>query len=309
MKKVDAISYILVAISVIVMVIFVVYKIVTSNVEAPKVIQNVTKRATIRNIGYVIRGERFYLINGMVTKNITQGGGSKQTIRITGVPVSGDLNGDTKKDTAVILSSVIDNGDVSYYAAFAFATGTTYTTSEAMYLGTNITVGGIEVHEGNAIYTYTETIFNEQKAATTSITKSIIVRYDGTSNTLGEVVKDFEGEADPSKMTLSMKKWEWIKTTLQNETVLPKKSGVFLITLNDDKAVIIKTDCNAMIGRYNVDGNMITFSEIASTKMYCEGAQEQLFSEMINSVKQFRFTSRGELVLELQEDKGTMIFR
>jgi hypothetical protein len=43
--------------------------------------------------------------------------------------------------------------------------------------------------------------------------------------------------------------------------------------------------------------------------MFCEGSQEQEFSKMIAEASAYKFTSKGELILELKASKGSMIFR
>jgi len=43
--------------------------------------------------------------------------------------------------------------------------------------------------------------------------------------------------------------------------------------------------------------------------MYCDGSQEQAFAKGINNVGSYLFTSKGELILEIKNDSGTMTFR
>jgi heat shock protein HslJ len=46
-----------------------------------------------------------------------------------------------------------------------------------------------------------------------------------------------------------------------------------------------------------------------STRMYCEGSQEQLFSKMLENVSSYLFTDDGQLVLELKYDSGSIRLR
>ena len=78
---------------------------------------------------------------------------------------------------------------------------------------------------------------------------------------------------------------------------------------NKDGSIAIGTDCNTMRGTYTVQGNTLTFSQMISTKMYCEGSQEQEFASHVHEVGSYLFTSKGELILEIKMDSGTMIFR
>lgn len=124
------------------------------------------------------------------------------------------------------------------------------------------------------------------------------------------VVKDFEGEADPKRMKLNMTTWRWVKTTMNDGKVtFPKKFGVFTLTFKDDKTISITTDCNGMGGTYALEGNKLTFGSLMATQMYCEGSQEQEFAKSLTEIGSYLFTSKGELILEIKMDSGTMVFR
>jgi heat shock protein HslJ len=143
-----------------------------------------------------------------------------------------------------------------------------------------------------------------------SVGKSIWLLLDPVTHELGEVVQNFEGEADPARMKLDMQTWNWIKTSYSNDTtVTPKKEKAFTATFAKDGKVSFTTDCNRMSGGYTVTGNKLVFGPIAMTKMYCEGSQENEFAKMISEVGSFLFTSKGELILELKLDSGQMVFR
>ena len=45
------------------------------------------------------------------------------------------------------------------------------------------------------------------------------------------------------------------------------------ITYNNDRTITGNSGCNGFGGKYKVDGNQITFSEIASTLMACDDAR------------------------------------
>ncbi|PIR38304.1 MAG: hypothetical protein COV34_01710 [Candidatus Zambryskibacteria bacterium CG10_big_fil_rev_8_21_14_0_10_42_12] len=130
---------------------------------------------------------------------------------------------------------------------------------------------------------------------------------------LGQIVPEegFEGEADPSVMTLGMTTWNWIQTTYNNgDVVEPDTAGEFTLIFNDDGTFSATTDCNGVGGNYTTgDGQQLTFGEMVSTLMFCEGSQETEFREMLENTSSYSFTSRGELVLDLKFDSGSVIFR
>jgi len=121
--------------------------------------------------------------------------------------------------------------------------------------------------------------------------------------------ENLEGEADPSRMTLDMTVWRWVKASYNDgRTVTPKEPGIFTLTFKNG-LFSAKTDCNSMSGSYSAKDGLITFGPIAMTKMYCEGSQEQDFAKLIENSAGYHFTSRGELILDLKFDSGTVTFR
>ncbi len=124
------------------------------------------------------------------------------------------------------------------------------------------------------------------------------------------VVDDFEGEADPSRMTLGMKKWSWVRSEYNDgRVVTPKTADKFTLTFNTDGTFGASTDCNGVGGNYTAKDGTISFSQMISTLMYCEGSQESEFRDSLSNSTSYHFTSKGELVLGLKFDSGSVIFR
>ena len=120
-----------------------------------------------------------------------------------------------------------------------------------------------------------------------------------------------EGEADPDRMKLDMTTWNWVKTVYSDgKIVAPNLPDKFTLTFDTKaKTFSASTDCNGMGGEYTIVDNKITFDKMMSTLMYCEGSQEAEFSKMLTESSGFLFTSRGELVLTLKYDSGSVYFR
>jgi heat shock protein HslJ len=127
------------------------------------------------------------------------------------------------------------------------------------------------------------------------------------------VAENPEGEANPDIMKLDMKTWNWISTTYNDGKIIkPKNTDKFKLTFKNyesGKTFSASTDCNGVGGEYVLNGNKITFDKMMSTLMYCEGSQEAEFSKSLSEVVSYFFTNKGELVLELKYDSGSMIFR
>jgi len=108
---------------------------------------------------------------------------------------------------------------------------------------------------------------------------------------------------------LQSKTWTWERTIYSDGTAhTPNESGAFTLTFTDEGQVQVTTDCNNMRGGYIVTDHRIEFGRLASTRMYCEGSQENLFAGMLENVTSHFIDDEGRLILELKYDSGSMIF-
>jgi len=213
-----------------------------------------------------------------------------EQIHYFGNEAYGDLNGDNLDDT-VFLFTKKNKENISYYVAVSLPTPTGHIESQAFFLGDNIAPQansiGTPVNPKTIIINY----------AVNNIGKSVYLLLDPKTLQLGEVVQNFEGEANPSVMTLDQKKWVWVKN--QKFTLTFKKPNTFSAT----------TDCNGVGGEYTQKGNNITFTKMMSTLMYCEGSQESEFSKALSEIQSYHFTSKGELVFDLKSNTASMVFK
>lgn len=248
------------------------------------------------------------LTGGVAEREIAPGSASKEVTRVFGEPVAADLDGDGDMDAALYLTQEGGGSGTFFYIALAINKDGKYVGTNAMPLGDRIAPQNINIDEGRAVANFAVRKPGEPFTAQPSMGKSVWVQYDKTSGTIGEFVKGFEGEADTSRMTLSMKTWNWQRTDYTDgKVVTPNKENVFGLTFKDG-SVSAKTDCNSIGGSYTTKGSELTFGPMMSTLMYCEGSQESEFSSALGEVGSFKFTSRGQLILELKSGKGTMTF-
>ena len=259
---------------------------------------------------YTIKGVDYALKDGKIEKEIVPGSASKEVVRIFGEPVYGDLDADGDADAVMYIQQDMGGSGTFYYAAVAVNDDGNYKGTNAMFLGDRIAPQTVEIHDGRAVVNFAERAAGENFAVAPRMGKSVWIHLDVARMNIGEWVKDFEGEADPARMTLGMKKWDWISTLYNNDTtVVPKKEKAFSLTFKDNGTFSATTDCNAVGGEYTATGNKITFGKMFSTKMYCEGSQESEFTKMLNEIQSYKFTSKGELIFSLKFDSGSFIFR
>lgn len=158
-----------------------------------------------------------------------------------------------------------------------------------------------------------ESVVFWNKGDSVTITKDGQEIFNGTVYDKSDVDSEGKNIIDPIKLSSSItdSKWNWVSTGLSsNNTITPNKAGVFSLTFTNDGKVSGTTDCNSFGGTYTTgEENTITFSELASTQMFCEGSQESAFIDMITKTDKFVFSNEGNLILLLKYDAGSVMFR
>jgi len=263
---------------------------------------------------YSIDGQPVTLVNGVSVSPAAPGSASMITTRYFGNEITHDFDGDGRLDTAFILTQNTGGSGTFYYVVVSLNMARGYIGSAGFLLGDRISPKAIEMSKNLStpdviVVNYADRKTGEAFTVQPSVEKSIWLKLDTKTLQFGEVVQNFEGEADPNKMTLGMKTWNWVSTIYNNDTIITPKTNKFALTLKADKTFSATTDCNGAGGEYTISGNKITFTKMMSTQMFCEGSQEQDYSKMLSQVQSYMFTSKGELVLILKLDTGSMIFK
>ena len=303
MKKIIFYSTVLPLSVIVCIAVVLLYGARSANIETPRI-----AKTDLKNFNVSLNGEVFTLLNGKAEKEYPDGGTTKNTLALFQEPVEGDLDGDGDMDGALLLVNNPGGSGTFYYAVLVMNNDNKYIATNVLLLGDRIAPQTVEIHDGRAVYNYAERPAGASMIARNSEGKSLWIHYDKKTGNIGEWVKDFEGEADPDRMSLGMKKWIWIKTEDgTGGTVAPKNAGDFGITFNKDGNVAVDTDCNSMGGPYTVAGDKLSFGNMFSTLMYCEGSQEQAFGEALRATSKYEFTSKGELLL--RDGMRTMYFR
>ncbi|KKT81654.1 MAG: hypothetical protein A2V96_01055 [Candidatus Yonathbacteria bacterium RBG_16_43_6] len=262
------------------------------------------------NATYLIDEKPVTLVGGKAEVELVPGSATKLKVSNFGEPVYGDIDSDGDQDAVLLLVSDTGGSGTFYYATLAINVSGSYRGTDTILLGDRIAPQTYYFQGNKAVVNYADRPFGAPLTTRPSEGKSLYLQYDPSNFRLIKVAVDFEGEADPSRMTLDMTTWKWIRTVYNDGTIVtPQKPEAFSLTFRKDGTVSVKTDCNSMSGTYEVSGKNIEFKDMATTLMYCEGSQEQVFSTMLGKVQSFLFTSRGELVLELKFDSGLIIFR
>jgi heat shock protein HslJ len=266
--------------------------------------------ADYRSIAYRINGMNIKLVEGYAETEIAPGAAAKIITRFFGNELRKDLNGDGREDVAFLLTQTQGGSGTFFYLVAALNTETGYVGSQGLLLGDRIAPQTTESGPGNSIVVnYVTRKPSDPMTAQPSVGKSLRVLLDAHTMQFGEVAQDFEGEADPSRMTLEMKTWTWVHALYRDgRTVTPTQPGRFTLAFLNGR-FSATTDCNRMSGSYTTTKHTIAFGQMASTKMYCEGSQESAFASLLESAQGYHFTSKGELILDLKFESGSATFR
>jgi heat shock protein HslJ len=105
--------------------------------------------------------------------------------------------------------------------------------------------------------------------------------------------------------------WQWtqlIETQPASQSVIANSEN-YVLVLNADGSANIQADCNQVQWTYTVEGDTISFDTLGpSTLAYCgDDSSDQIFLEKLGMASTWRVED-GRLVLELNENAGTMVF-
>jgi heat shock protein HslJ len=264
-----------------------------------------------RDAEYVVEGRRVRLVAGVAETEAAPGSAAKIRTRYFGNEARRDLNGDGREDVVFLLTQETGGTGVFYYVVAALDTAQGYRGSQAVLLGDRIAPQSTEIGTNNIVtVSYADRAPDESFATPPSQAKSIRLLLDAATLQFGQVALDFEGEANPATMKLDMKTWTWMGARYEDGRELrPRQAEAFTLTFGADGRFSATTDCNRLGGAYAAADDRLTFSGVFGTRMFCDGAQEAEFTTMLMSTSGYRFTARGQLMLELETGRGSAEFR
>lgn len=268
-----------------------------------------------RNARYVIDDIAVELVDGVAVTQVAPDSEATATTTYFGNEVLVDLDLDGREDVVFLVTQSRGGSGTFFYVVAALQRDNGWEGSAGYLLGDRIAPQSTELshnpsHENVIVINYAERAEGEPMTSQPSVGVSVWLKLDLGQLTWGDVEQDFAGEADPDRMTLTMKPWSWIQTAYSDgRLVKPKTADDFVMTFTADGSVSITTDCNSMGGSYETDESQLTFGPLMSTKMFCEDSLEQPFAVMLEQTQSYYFTTKGELILELQSASGSVVFK
>jgi heat shock protein HslJ len=269
---------------------------------------------------YEIDGADVQLSNGVHESGT---GSSKTVTRYFGKEAQGDLNGDGRSDVVFLVTQSTGGSGTFYYLVAGINLEKGYQGTQAMLIGDRVSPQSTSVN--GKIITVN---FNDRKAGQAftdapTVQKTLRFQLDGGKMKFTEVTATSSVSATVSAtpvvtnapvvpaLKLDSKKWTWTKVTYNDgRVVMPKKTGAFTLTFGADNKFSATTDCNQMGGTYTLSArNQISLGEAYSTKMFCEGSEEDVFAKLLSDVRTYTFSASGGLILGLKSETGSVTFR
>jgi heat shock protein HslJ len=284
----------------------------TGNNNTPSVSE---ETGSPKDATYSIEGEKVTLKNGISSVPSVNGSSSMVTTQYFGNEVKHDFDGDGRVDTGFILTQNGGGTGTFYYFVIGLNKASGYVGSEGYYLGDRIAPQTTEMSQNPStpnvvVVNYADRKPTDSFATSPSVGKSVYLLLDTKTMQFGIVDQNFSGEADVSKMTLSMKTWNFIRADYSDgKSMTPKVANKFTLTFKSGGVFAASTDCNGIGGNYKVTGTNLAMTQMVSTMMFCSGSQESEFRTLLQNTASYHFTSKGELILDLKLDSGTVTFR
>lgn len=138
----------------------------------------------ISDLTITIDTQEFDMSDGVAEIAPSQGSGTANTLRLIGVPVLGDSDGDGTPDAALLVQHDPGGSGTFYYAVVAINDGGSYRASRAVLLGDRIEPRAVEFTDGRFVYTYAERKPGDAMSERGSVEKSVTVTVDNSTGAI-----------------------------------------------------------------------------------------------------------------------------
>ncbi|CAN1540053.1 hypothetical protein MCEMIE22_01742 [Mycobacteriaceae bacterium] len=138
----------------------------------------------ISDLTITIDTQEFDMSDGVAEIAPSQGSGTANTLRLIGVPVLGDSDGDGTPDAALLVQHDPGGSGTFYYAVVAINDGGSYRASNALLLGDRIEPRAVEFTDGRFVYTYAERKPGDAMSERGSVEKSVTVTVDNSTGAI-----------------------------------------------------------------------------------------------------------------------------
>jgi len=196
--------------------------------------------------------------------------------------------------------------------AGVIASSTIITNGENVPLPFTLSYDTTRINE-DMLYSVRAQIFVGEKLKWTSTTGVPVLTRNNPTTTIEVPVSLVSGNSvvtTPSiKSALAGTEWSWKETRFINaSTVSPQQPEQFVIKFQADKTFVSSTDCNDLMGKFIVQGEILSIGPIASTKRMCIAVtQESEYTQQLGRAASFTIVG-NILTIKLLKESGTMVF-
>lgn len=112
----------------------------------------------------------------------------------------------------------------------------------------------------------------------------------------------------PANLPLIGTEWVWLHTELpKDKMVSTPEREKYVLTLDTTKRITSTTDCNTFIGKYEVNGEVLSFGPFMSTKKACSGSLESVYAKDLMLTTSYQIIGE-RMYINLNRDAGRMVF-
>jgi hypothetical protein len=148
------------------------------------VISDRKSSSEISDLTITIDTQEFDMSDGVAVIPPSQGSATANTLRLIGVPVMGDSDGDGNPDAALLVQHDPGGSGTFYYAVVAVNDGGSYRASNALLLGDRIEPRAVEFTDGRFVYTYAERKPGDSMSERGTVEKSVAVTIDHSTGAI-----------------------------------------------------------------------------------------------------------------------------
>ena len=112
----------------------------------------------------------------------------------------------------------------------------------------------------------------------------------------------------PIAAPLPETEWVWLQTELPNGTLVSTPTREqYVLVFGKDGTLHSTTDCNSLTGTYVAQSEVLSVSQLASTKKFCKDTLESTYSRDLMLATSYTILG-NRLTVHLNRDVGTMVF-
>lgn len=161
---------------------------VVMNTDEGEIAPAVSNQSSPEDISVEVSGRTFELVDGEASIQTVSNSDTRETLRVFGDPVYGDLDNDGDEDAVLLLQYSGGGTGVFYYVTFALRDGEDYRASSALLLGDRISSQSVEIQNGRALVRFKDRDPSEPMSSPAAIDRAVWIQYEASQNALSEWV-------------------------------------------------------------------------------------------------------------------------